>query len=497
MPPQSRQYSLSLCPSIIPSTGPLIDALIASGVSRYGGFKLLERVAIYDRPGLIKAVPGSKEDVFKSKELSLIDKRRLMRFLVFAAGDFEEKKELQGKEHSPFISFLKETFSLDDRATCAIAFALAFCISASDTTLPALQRIRRYLRSAGRYGASPFLVGHYGGLGEIAQGFCRISAVNGAIYILGRQISFALPMEHRLQSSCTQVPARDNNPTSSLQGPRAIKLALKELPEELSCDVVVSTPDYILPELRARTAVIENSSSLANMSHGYSIARCIAIIDRPLSFSASEQETESSARLLPEHNILVGPEDQPRADANTSEHVDTALLVFPPAILPDGSPSVAVNVLIMGEGSMSTPKGKWVLYISMPLPDASMQTTEELLRPYLDATLSLADTQQTDEAPIEPLFSLFYTEHPSAPIAQDNAVDSPSSVLVTPARSPVLPELADAATSMAEKMFRKAVEVLQSAGRRPRAEGSEVEDVEVEVESFWPPLDIVDDGEDW
>lgn len=133
----------------------------------------------------------------------------------------------------------------------------------------------------------------------------------------------------------------------------------------------------------------------------------------------------------------------------------------------------------------------------MPLPDASMQTTEELLRPYLDATLSLADTQQTDEAPIEPLFSLFYTEHPSAPIAQDNAVDSPSSVLVTPARSPVLPELADAATSMAEKMFRKAVEVLQSAGRRPRAEGSEVEDVEVEVESFWPPLDIVDDGEDW
>lgn len=133
MPPQSRQYSLSLCPSIIPSTGPLIDALIASGVSRYGGFKLLERVAIYDRPGLIKAVPGSKEDVFKSKELSLIDKRRLMRFLVFAAGDFEEKKELQGKEHSPFISFLKETFSLDDRATCAIAFALAFCISASGT----------------------------------------------------------------------------------------------------------------------------------------------------------------------------------------------------------------------------------------------------------------------------------------------------------------------------------------------------------------------------
>src|SRR5260221_11941563 len=54
----------------------------------------------------------------------------------------------------------------------------------ADATLQALTRLRRYLRSSGRYGASPFLVGHYGGLGEIAQGFCRVSAVNGGLYIL-------------------------------------------------------------------------------------------------------------------------------------------------------------------------------------------------------------------------------------------------------------------------------------------------------------------------
>jgi GDP dissociation inhibitor len=42
-----------------------------------------------------------------------------------------------------------------------------------DPTLPALKRLRGFLRSAGRYGNSPFLIGHYGGLGELAQGFCR------------------------------------------------------------------------------------------------------------------------------------------------------------------------------------------------------------------------------------------------------------------------------------------------------------------------------------
>src|SRR6266576_1181339 len=57
-----------------------------------------------------------------------------------------------------------------------------------EPTLPALSRLRKYMRAAGRYGPSPFLVGHYGGTGEIAQGFCRAAAVSGAIYILGRHI---------------------------------------------------------------------------------------------------------------------------------------------------------------------------------------------------------------------------------------------------------------------------------------------------------------------
>lgn len=131
VPAQSRQYALSLCPTIVPSVGPLIDSLIASGVSRYGGFKLLERVALYESPGVAKPVPGNKEDIFKDKQLSLLHKRRLMRFLMFAGGEFEDKPELQGHEQTPFPTFLKEKFSLDDTAVRAIAYAIAFCVSTS------------------------------------------------------------------------------------------------------------------------------------------------------------------------------------------------------------------------------------------------------------------------------------------------------------------------------------------------------------------------------
>jgi RAB protein geranylgeranyltransferase component A len=129
--PQSRQYSLSLAPSLIPSIGPIISSLVSSGVARYGGYRLLEHVGVYDISGTVKAVPGSKEDVFKNKDMSLVDKRRLMRFLIFAAGEFEGKKEIDGQENTPFLEFLKISFSLNAEIATVIAYSLAYCASAS------------------------------------------------------------------------------------------------------------------------------------------------------------------------------------------------------------------------------------------------------------------------------------------------------------------------------------------------------------------------------
>lgn len=96
----SRHYSISLSPSVIPSTGLLIDSLVKSGVSRYGGFRLLESIALYTSAGgvdpSIVRVPSSKEDVFKDKGMSLMEKRKLMKFLLWNIGQFEDSAEIQG-----------------------------------------------------------------------------------------------------------------------------------------------------------------------------------------------------------------------------------------------------------------------------------------------------------------------------------------------------------------------------------------------------------------
>ncbi len=46
--------------------------------------------------GFVRKVPGSKEEVFKDKSIGLLDKRRLMKFLMFAAGDFESDPVILG-----------------------------------------------------------------------------------------------------------------------------------------------------------------------------------------------------------------------------------------------------------------------------------------------------------------------------------------------------------------------------------------------------------------
>ncbi|KAL6304085.1 GDP dissociation inhibitor-domain-containing protein [Sparassis latifolia] len=478
VPSQSRQYSLSLAPSIIPSVGPLIGTLITSGVSRYGGFKLLERVAIFDAPGRVKPVPGSKEDVFKDKELSLLDKRRLMRFLMFAGGDFEGKTELEGNEQTPFIAFLHDKFSLDNKTAGAIAFALAFCMSDTDPTLPALQRVRQYLRSAGRYGSSPFLVGHYGGIGEIAQGFCRTAAVNGATYILGRPIS-------------TVSSLSDPEPSSS-SGKR-YNIELEGLAEQLHSDLILSGPDYITPPFLSREGPATTTSR-----NSYPITRCIAIIDYPVSFSTTGPSGDNE--ITANADIAEPTEETDEVQEEISGPVvDTALLVFPPSSLPNGSATVAAQVLITGEGSMSTPKDKWVLYISLPLLDAEArtQTAEHLLRPYVDATLSLTTRPSDCDAP-HALFTLFYIQQPPT---SSPSVEAHSALLLTPPCAPLMSERGDSAATEAETMFWKAVGALKAAGRRPRAKDGEEagRDEARDVGAFWPPLDAAADetGDDW
>ncbi|KAH8999555.1 FAD/NAD-P-binding domain-containing protein [Lactarius akahatsu] len=437
IPDHSRHYSISLSPTLIPSVGPLISSLIASGVSRYGGYRLLERVGIYSSNSGLQNVPGSKEDVFKST-LSLIEKRRLMRFLVFASGDFEVSKELQGHEQTAFPEFLASQFSLTQEMVNAIVYALAFCSSTTDATLPAMTRLRSYLRSSGRYGASPFLVGHYGGLGEIAQGFCRVSAVNGGVYILDK----------KAEKITAPLPA---------SGEKFV-VELDDFPEPLTADVLIAAPDQLPTGLcpPAQTA----SLSI--------IARCTVVIDKPIPFppllSSGEGPSEDEAESAPAAEegddtggLTSNSTTQPEASVEAPP-IDTSVIVFPPGSVKGGSSTRVAQAFTTGAGTLSAPQGKWkclfryVVYLSSPVADG--EDPEQLLKPYLDTILSLTDVS-------EPLFKVVYTQHVS-PSSALIPTSTQSSILVSPALPPHLAEISDSASSVAERLFFGVVDTLKA-----------------------------------
>ena len=203
----------------------------------------------------------------------------------------------------------------------------------ADATLPAMTRLRSYLRSSGRYGASPFLVGHYGGLGEIAQGFCRVSAVNGGVYILDKK-------------------AEKITASSQDSGGKFV-VELDEFPEPLTADVLVATPDQLPVELHPPAQAV----SLPN------IVRCIVVIDKPIPFppllssgeGPSEDEAESSPTAVDSEDTTTSESAKP-VEASP---IDTSVIVFPPNSVQGGSSTRAAQALITGAGTLSAPQGKW------------------------------------------------------------------------------------------------------------------------------------------
>lgn len=219
-----------------------------------------------------------------------------------------------------------------------------------EATLPTLLRLRAFLRSTGRYGHSPFLIGHYGGIGDIAQGFCRAAAVSGGIYILGRKIT-AVTSSH-LNASIQSHLSSDGKPNYRYT------VELENFPDSLSCHMIISSSSYIPPLLKDRVHQLSPPHQAQTKSDVTSIARCVAIIDRPLSLRPFETNTEPTDALEAEREL-----DTDAASQNTRMAVDTAVLIFPPSSVSGASTSHSATVMVAGEGSLSTPKGKCKFFV--------------------------------------------------------------------------------------------------------------------------------------
>ncbi|KAN0060007.1 hypothetical protein ACQY0O_007980 [Thecaphora frezii] len=388
-----RHYALSLAPALLPATGTSIDALIASNVSSYATFRLLEHTALLDvhagpssssdsisdsssppPPLRLARVPSSKQDVFKTKSLSLIDKRKLMKLLLHIASDDWQSpwSSDAALAQQPFVEHLEQYHKLSPALVDAVAYGVALCPSSTHPTRDAMQTARKHLQSIGRYGNSAYLVGQYGGAGELAQGYCRASAVHGAMFILDHTIC-SLERGEAPRSA-------EKGGDAEGEGHGAWRIKVDRIEETISADVVVSSDELlerIAPE-HAHTVAAESDVGGDDAGVGVGVGmgavldtvRGLLVLDRPIDFGAAPEEGVTVGGGEREREAGATAADEATTPPTPMNPPETGLLVLPPGTVgeADARNPNTVMVLMMGEGTFSCPKGQCEFASPTPFP---------------------------------------------------------------------------------------------------------------------------------
>ncbi|CAH8438767.1 unnamed protein product [Schistosoma guineensis] len=216
-----RLHDIDIVPKIIYSHSPVVTALQRADVTRYLEFRFVSRLLAYignnqctqqsgtvsnnadnqssstNFTGHVVKIPVCRSDVFKTRLLSLHQKRSLGAFFEWcfhliindtqlSTTHSNKDEDYCAYEDRPFQDLLTEKRKLDKFTQQLLITNLSFS-NQQIKTKEAIFRIRRLLFSMGRFGPYPILWPMYGS-GDLTQGYCRMSAVFGTTFCLGCKV---------------------------------------------------------------------------------------------------------------------------------------------------------------------------------------------------------------------------------------------------------------------------------------------------------------------
>ncbi|XP_061817454.1 rab GDP dissociation inhibitor beta [Nerophis lumbriciformis] len=187
---RSRDWNVDLVPKFLLANGQLVRMLLITQVTRYLDFKVIEGSYVY-KAGKIYKVPSTETEALASSLMGLFEKRRFKNFLVFVSNfDENNPKTMEGFDSQTKMREVFKKFNLSSDVVDFIGHSLALYRTddyLDMSCINTIQRIKLYSESLARYGKSPYLYPLYG-LGELPQGFARLSAIYGGTYMLNKPI---------------------------------------------------------------------------------------------------------------------------------------------------------------------------------------------------------------------------------------------------------------------------------------------------------------------
>jgi len=124
--------------------------------------------------------------------MGIFEKRRFKNFIEFVHGyDIKDSKTHQGLDLSrATMADVYKKFSIEENTQTFTGHALALELDDSykaKPALPTIEKIRMYADSVARYGKSPYIYPLWG-LGGLPEGFSRLCAIHGGVYMLDKKI---------------------------------------------------------------------------------------------------------------------------------------------------------------------------------------------------------------------------------------------------------------------------------------------------------------------
>lgn len=258
---RGRDWNVDLVPKFLMANGLLVKLLIHTGVTRYLEFKSIEGSYVY-QGGKIHKVPADGSEALASGLMGLFEKRRFRNFLIWVH-EFDEKdpKTFKDKNPNDSISEAYKKFGLEKGTIDFVGHAMALHLNDDHLTQPAIETIRRiklYNESLLRYSVSPYLYPLYG-LGELPQGFARLSAIYGGVYMLDKAVEEIVMEEGKV-------------------------VGVKSMGETAKCKFVVCDPSYVPDRVKKTGQTV----------------RAICILNHPI---PNTKEALSTQIIIPQNQV--------------------------------------------------------------------------------------------------------------------------------------------------------------------------------------------------
>ncbi|KAI1816904.1 rab GDP-dissociation inhibitor [Poronia punctata] len=275
---RANDWNIDLVPKLLMSSGQLTNILVSTDVTRYLEFKQVAGSYVQQGAGskaTVAKVPSDAGEALKSPLMGIFEKRRMKSFIEWV-GTFEINDSATHKGLDINKCTMKEVydkFGLETGTRDFIGHAMALYLDDSYIETPgqapdAIARIRLYGNSVARYGKSPYIYPLYG-LGELPQGFARLSAIYGGTYMLNTAVN-EIVYEG---SKAVGIKATMGNPESP-----------EHIAFETKGDMILGDPSYFPDKVKV-------------VGH---VLKAICVLKHPL---AGTNDADSSQLIIPQSQV--------------------------------------------------------------------------------------------------------------------------------------------------------------------------------------------------